>query len=336
MANYIYLTYIELWAYSFWYHEIIEKKFKFKQLLNIIDKLNNHEIELYNLLFESLYKNKEEDKIMDLYDKLFSQKLSPSSYIYSLIDKIKNKKKIDSFKINDGFPNKIRRLFSFRKTTINKNRNINKIIYNFKLRTFHSYNELDIFGERVYFETIQKCSECNRKINIYNLSINNKNIINNELWAQCPYCKYYFLPLLIIHFGNIFHNEKITKCFLHSPYELKKNIKNIITDKDNQKLDVDNFKNNYPDLFWSSVWYFFLYKIDFSFFLPYESNINKFIHKILLSSDIESKIINNNENTNNYSNIQLKNKNKNHIENNLIIQSLISITFISNIIKDKT
>ena len=36
MINYIYLTYIELWAYSLWYHESIEKKVKFKQLIKSI------------------------------------------------------------------------------------------------------------------------------------------------------------------------------------------------------------------------------------------------------------------------------------------------------------
>ena len=334
MLNYIYLTYIELWGYSFWYHENTEKKYKFRQLLNIIDKINNHEIELYNLLFESLNKNNDEDKILELYDKLFSHKISPSSYIYSLIDKIKKNKKENNIKTNDKFPNKIRKLFSFRKNSSNKSENINKIIYNFKLRTFRCDNELNLFGDKVYFETIQKCSGCRRNVNIYNLCINNKNMINNGLWAQCPYCKVYFVIFLIVHFGNIYHNEKITKSVLLSPYELKINIKNLFTNKKDQELDIDNFKNNYPDLFWCSIWYFYIYKIDFSFFLPYEKNINKFIKNILVLSNIESNIINNNNNNNikNISNIKIKKskkliKNKN---NNLIIHNTISINFISN------
>ena len=334
MLNYIYLTYIELWGYSFWYHENTEKKYKFRQLLNIIDKINNHEIELYNLLFESLNKNNDEDKILELYDKLFSHKISPSSYIYSLIDKIKKNKKENNIKTNDKFPNKIRKLFSFRKNSSNKSENINKIIYNFKLRTFRCDNELNLFGDKVYFETIQKCSGCRRNVNIYNLCINNKNMINNGLWAQCPYCKVYFVIFLIVHFGNIYHNEKITKSVLLSPYELKINIKNIFANKKDQELDIDNFKNNYPDLFWCSIWYFYIYKIDFSFFLPYEKNINKFIKNILILSNIESSIINNNNNNNikNISNIKIKKskkliKNKN---NNLIIHNTISINFISN------
>ena len=338
--NYIYLIYIELWAYTYWYHEKIEKKYKFKQLLNIIDKISNHEIELYNLLFESLSKFNEDENILQLYDKLFSYKISPSSYIYSLINGIKkNKKDINNH--NNGKFQKFKRFLSFKKKSFSKiDANMN-ILYKFKLRTFRSTNEFNILGERVYFETIQICSECGKKINIYNLSVNNKNIIKNELWARCPYCKVYFLPLLSVYFGNFLFNNgsnsKATRCILHCPYELKKNIKNIFKEDKSQMLDLDNFKTKYPDLFWSTVWYFYIYKIDFSFFLPYENNVNGFIKNSLFFSDIEvnidKKVIDNNNNNNIKKNIsKIKNKNiiKKNNNNSLIIQSLISINFISN------
>ena len=101
-------------------------------------------------------------------------------------------------------------------------------------------------------------------------------------------------------------------------------------------LDLDNFKTKYPDLFWSTVWYFYIYKIDFSFFLPYENNVNGFIKNSLFFSDIEvnidKKVIDNNNNNNNIKkNIsKIKNKIKKNNNNSLIIQSLISINFISN------
>ena len=334
--NYAYLVYIELWAYSYWYHEEIERKYKFKQLLKIIDKISNHEIELYNLLFESLDKFKEQEKILQLYDKLFLHKLSPSSYIYSLINGIKNNK-INTNNHSSGKFKKIKKLLSFKKNSSGKFDPNMGIIYKFRLRTIRASNELDIFGDKVYFETIRKCSECGKKINIYNLSLHNNNTIKNELWARCPYCKVYFLPLLTIYFGNfIFKKDscKMTKCILYSPYELKKLIKNTFKDSKSQMLDVDNFKNRYPDLFWSSIWYFYLYKIDFSFFLPYENNINKFIKKTLIFSNIDSKIENKKEDNN--INIIKKSKIKNkisaklHNNSGLIIQSLISINFISN------
>ena len=333
--NYAYLIYIELWAYSYWYHEKTEKKYKFKQLLKIIDKISNHEIELYNLLFESLSKFKEDEKILQLYDKLFSHKISPSSYIYNLINGIKNNKKIIDNQ-NDGKLKRFKRFLTFKKTTSDKVDTNMGIIYNFKLRTIRASNELNIFGDKVYFETNQKCSECGKTINIYNLSLHNTNIIKNEIWARCPYCKIYFLPSLTVYLGNFLFNKdscKMTKCILHSPYELKKNIKNIFKDDKFQMLDIDNFKNMYPDLFWSSIWYFYLYKIDFSFFLPYESSINRFIKNILISSDIESKI--EKQNVDNYniikksSKLKYKQSDKKFNNNDLIMQSLISMNYIT-------
>ena len=338
MVNYVYLTYIELWAYSFYYHEDIEKNFKFKQLLSIIDKLNNHEIEIYSLLFESLNKNGENEKILELYDKLYSHKISPNTYIYSLIEGIKKNNKDIS---NDGKKNKFKRFLSFKKnSSSNKQSDLNKIIYKFKLRTFKADNELNILGEKVFFEAIQKCAECSRKINIYNLCLNSRYMIKNELWARCPYCKTYFLPSLRIYLGKSFpdnkiSNYKMTKCFLHSPYELKKNIRNIFDEEKKNLLDIDNFKNNYPDLFWSCVWYFFLIKIDFSFFLPYENNINKFTKNILLFSNIESIIEQSNIDIKKEPKIKKKKEIKKYNKNNLIIQSLISIKFILNNPKDK-
>jgi len=40
------------------------------------------------------------------------------------------------------------------------------------------------------------------------------------------------------------------------------------------KLDIDNFRINFKDYFWSSLWYFRIKDLDYSFFLPYEYNLN--------------------------------------------------------------
>ena len=333
MINYIYLTYIELWAYSLWYHENIEKIIKFKQLLNIIDKINNHEIELYDLLFESLKSSGEEEKILQLYDKLFSLKISPSSYIYSLIESIKKNKKYNNITPVDGTLQRFKRFLSFKKNSSNKKDDLNNIIYKFKLRTFRSADEFNILGEKVHFETNIKCSGCSRIINIYNLSQNNRNLIKNELWARCPYCKVYFQPLLNIYLGIFdpykkLFNCKMTKFCLLSPYELKKNIKNIFNEKKNKKLDIDNFKINYPDLFWSSVYYFFSNKIDFSFFLPYENNLYNNNKKNLTATDIETKFVNNNIDDIKIKKVKIKSSKNKCKTNNLIIQNLISFNFI--------
>jgi len=40
--------------------------------------------------------------------------------------------------------------------------------------------------------------------------------------------------------------------------------------KNKEKFDVENFRYDYPDIFWSLIWYFDLNNIDKSFMLPYD------------------------------------------------------------------
>jgi hypothetical protein len=44
MENYIYLCWAQLWAGTFWYHDEIEKQYRFSQLLEVLDKLTHYEV----------------------------------------------------------------------------------------------------------------------------------------------------------------------------------------------------------------------------------------------------------------------------------------------------
>jgi hypothetical protein len=44
MENYIYLCWAQLWAMTFWYHDTEEKPYRFKQLLNVLDRLGHYEV----------------------------------------------------------------------------------------------------------------------------------------------------------------------------------------------------------------------------------------------------------------------------------------------------
>ena len=107
-------------------------------------------------------------------------------------------------------------------------------------------------------------------------------IVKKEMfWAQCPFCEKDIIPKLGVILGseivnknnnNDYNTSKYTKFILHSPYELKNNIRNIIN-KDGFKLfHLEYFKENYPSLFWSCVWYFKINRIDLDIILPYENN----------------------------------------------------------------
>ena len=272
MQNYIYLTYIELWAYSYWYLDPSEKDNKFNQLLDILNKVTHHEVEIFDLLFEALNKFKESDKILQLYDCLLNYKISPSSFIYSIVNCLLSKK-------------------IFRKSLSN---NLDKMNTqkNHK-RTFHSIKEDYLLGDKVIFFSKQLCPECEKELDIIDISLNFKNMKKEIWWTKCPFCEKDIIPKLDVLLGselninnNGNHNENndnnsnnntsiLKKFILHSPYELKTNIKNILNRDGLKIFDLVYFKEKYPTLFWSCIWFFKINKIDLDIILRYESKENK-------------------------------------------------------------
>ena len=266
MKNYIYLTYIELWAYTYWYLDSSEKDKKFNQMLEILDKITHHEVELFDILFEALNKFKEEEKILQLYDCLLKYKILPSSFIYSIVNSLLNKNKMSKSSSSNSFSRVNSDIISKKKS---------------QKRTFHSLKEGNLFGDKVIFYSKQPCPECDKEIDIIDISLNFKSMKKEMFWAQCPFCEKDIIPKLGVILGseivnknnnNDYNTSKYTKFILHSPYELKNNIRNIIN-KDGFKLfHLEYFKENYPSLFWSCVWYFKINRIDLDIILPYENN----------------------------------------------------------------
>ena len=67
-------------------------------------------------------------------------------------------------------------------------------------------------------------------------------------------------------------------------------------------FDVNNFRLNYPEEFWNSIWYFKLKELDISFMLPYispiyinktgkENNINNFLKFVRVKSKRKNEFL---------------------------------------------
>ena len=331
MQNYIYLTYIELWAYSYWYLDNNEKDMKFNQMLEILNKITNHEVELFDILFEALNKFKEVDKILYLYDCLLKYKILPSSFIYSIVNTLLSKNKMTKSHSNNYFP---------------RNSDIIAKQKKHQKRTFHSIKEGNLFGDKVTFHSKQPCPECDKILDIIDISLNFKYTNKDIFWAKCPFCGKDIIPKLRVSLGykilnknkdSGFNTDKSTIFILHSPYELKNNIRNIIN-KDGLKLfHLEDFKDKYPSLFWSCVWYFKLSKIDLDIILPYEyTGIQDWNNpQKSLPINLVSVIKSNNETKNKLNEIniskkikKIKNKNvkiKKFSSDKLLIHSVISL-----------
>ena len=143
MKNYVNLCWLQMWAMTFWYCDKKEKKYRFHQLLNVINRTTSHEMEILNLLFDTLEKNGEEYMVLKLYDILLKLKLNPSFKVHNIVMKYLDKyKSAENININDILQKVIQ------KEIFDPNLN-NKL--NFKKRTLKSK-----YYKNILFEDVSK------------------------------------------------------------------------------------------------------------------------------------------------------------------------------------
>ena len=103
---------------------------------------------------------------------------------------------------------------------------------------------------------------------------------------------------------------------LLSPTEIKNNLLQLeLNKKKEDKFDIVNFRFNYPDIFWSLIWYFDINNIDKSFMLPYENIVKNADSKEpnnnikYVYNAFNLKKLNKNDDTRKIHKINLKSKN---------------------------
>ena len=269
MKNYINLCWLQMWAMTFWYCDKKEKKYRFQQLLNVINRTTSHEMEILNLLFDTLEKNGEEYMVLKLYDILLKLKLNPSFKVHNIVMKYLDKyKSADNININDILQKVIQ------KEVIDVNLN-NKM--NFKRRTLKSKYYENILFEDLVFYAFDTCIYCQNVINLYKKCINLNEMNRDITWIKCDSCGQYSLVKFCVQFGkeinkngNIkFNTCKYDSVVLFSPYSLKMNYKSLLNDY-GINVDLEELIYKYNNIFWNSVWYFKLYNLDCDLMLPYD------------------------------------------------------------------
>ena len=278
MKNYLYLTWLEIWSYTFWYNDISERHYRFDQMLDVLDKVKHHEKNIFNLMFDVLNKqNHDQDKmILKLYQKLLQLKQNPSTFIYNIISNILDKREI-------------KKLFDDIKTISSKQLKFNDYnVQNNRERTFLSINDdfpLDT-KPKFYYEFY--CIQCNKKINLLTLCKNFNGIKNDILWVPCKKCGEYNLPKISVRFGlDLIENKKsdknkisnktlpIDEIVLHDPYNLKINIRDAVKTHYGTNIDIPNFKSQFKPLFWNFIWYSVVHDLDYTILLPYSKNLEQ-------------------------------------------------------------
>ena len=278
MKNYIDLCWLQMWAMIFWYCDNKEKKYRFQQLLRIIKKTSSHEMEILNLLFDTLEKNGEEYMVLKLYDILLKLKLNPSFKVHNIIMKYLDKyKSADNININDILQKIINK--ENIEENINSN-NANKL--NLKKRTLKSKYYKNILFENITFYAFDTCIYCQKMINLFKKCTHFDEMNRDIMWVKCDNCGQYSLVKFLVKFGKEinktgkfkFNTCKYDSVVLFSPYSLKMNYKSLLNDY-GIKVDVRELIYKYNNIFWNSIWYFKLYNLDCDLMLPYDDTYLK-------------------------------------------------------------
>ena len=274
MKNNLYLAWLEVWAYTFWYVDKEERKYRFDQMLEMLDKVIHHEMNIFNLMFEVLDQENEQKMIVKLYQKILQLKVNPSTFIYNIISN-----RLDKEQIKELFEE----MKAGKKTTL-KFGGYDKKLFN--KRTFlDKLDKPSLINKKLTFDKEFSCIDCGENINLLKLCQGFEGIKNDILWAPCKN-GHYNLPKIKVNFGlELFpfskkENNSITtsitnEIVLHSPYNLKINIKNAVTTHYGNKLKVNDFKSSFNPLFWNFVWYGSIMRIDYDIILPYLKKIEQ-------------------------------------------------------------
>ena len=275
MKNYIYLCWMQMFAMTFWYCEEYEKKYRFQEFIKILEKTNCYEMELFNLLFETLSTYGKDYMVLQLYDALLKLHLNPSLKVHTIVMKI-----IDKQNMEGNFNEKLQKFIENESKTIYKKSKLTK-------RGFRSkYNE-KILTEDITFYAFDTCIVCQKDIDLELISKNFKEMTRDLIWVKCPGCGNLILPKLSLQFGRELNKSGLMRtntCMynsivLFSPYILKNNYNSSLLKTFGNKLDVEELMMKYSNIFWDSLWYFKLNGLEYDFMLPYPKNLHDIITK---------------------------------------------------------
>ena len=291
MDNYIYLCWMQMWAITFWYCDQKERRYRFQELLKVLNKTSSHEMEIFNLLFETLSIYGEDYMVLKLYDILLTLHLNPSFKVHNIVMKLLDKKKLEG-KIRENLQN------AFKDELKNDYKK-----EGFRKRTFKSKYYGNILTEDIIFYAFDSCMdmECQKDIDLEYVSMNFKEMDRELTWTKCPKCNNPILPKLSVQFGREINKIgkmkqntcKLDSVVLFSPFYLKNNYNSVALRAYGVKLDVEDLLLKYNNIFWNSLWYFKLKHLEYDFMLPYEEEIEKEVDDYLdisIGDDEEKEI----------------------------------------------
>ena len=307
--NDLYLCYLIVWSLALWYTEEKEKDYRFYEMIEMLKKIEEHDVKIFEIIFKNLVEFSEDKNIILLYKLFINLRLNPSWEMFSLVSKIIKKKQNASNKKN------LLHQDINTKELIDKYKSEKKLDFFHKRSLKNDESDDGIFSNALIFYAYFKCDKCKSSLNICELCYlkeNTSSIIldnkNGHEKLKCRtkqknnrICDGIYEPKLKFRFGEELFNQKdlnnlinkrktsiIKEIKLLFPNELKQQLMQIVSNSQKkEKFDVELFRFNFPNVFWSLLFYFDLNNLHKSFFLPYLNfDANKIFEKNL-SENIE-------------------------------------------------
>ena len=286
IENDLYLCYLIIWSLTLEYTDKCEREYNFLKMIEIIEKVERHEIEIFELLFKAIVGNCDDKDAIILYKKFIHLNLNPSWTIFSLVSKIIKKKSNIQIK-QKLLSQETKYKFLNDKRQTNKNDKSPNNIDNYRSRTLKTKKfDDDILFEDVIFKAYDKCKSCDVNIDLMafcsNLSIPKVKTNQGKDYFKCPLrssknnnCNDLLLKIDFYFGVELFNKNSTSSTSKHyeiellSPSTIKNKLLEISRELGDNKFDVEMFKINYKQIFWNLVWFFLLNNIDISFMLPY-------------------------------------------------------------------
>ena len=278
--NDIYLSYLILFSLCLSYMDEEERKSRFNNLVQIISKIDRHDMKVIELLFNSLIKQKEEDLAVQLYTMFNQMHINLNWGIFLSMSKILHKGQNNYSSIK-------REMKCSRGSSIklsNRFQNVNRLTENKLRKRSIKLPGVDdnILGEEIFFDVNGVCLECNENLNLEKICGElSPSILDQDNGTFKCSRGHFNVQKLYFRIGTELYNKNLTSnnsslkdgVILLSPTILKMRLFNILSKLNGEQFDVDNFRMKYPEEFWNSIWYFKLKYTDISFILPYTTPV---------------------------------------------------------------
>ena len=300
--NDLYICYLILWTLVYWYIKEEERNERFLKMLEMLEKVEEHDIKIYDLLFKVLVDsgNENDENVIILYKKFINFRLNPSWDMFSLVSKIIKKKQNKSKKQN--MLHQDITLKELKEKFIKENKIAKNAVENSHTLRIDEIDD-SIFTDELAFYAFATCKKCGKNINLAQICSNMKLLKTEkdadgiEHFVCCNKTKEGICGNLLdqklkFRYGSELFNLKdnfivnynyststLNTINLYTPNQLKENLYDIanscVKDDKHENFQVEEFRNEYPDIFWSLIWYFSINKIDNSIMLPYSNNSPK-------------------------------------------------------------